>query len=373
MSPLPAPPQMHVIFVDHIGDQGGGQLALGRFLARRSSLKKELVLFQGGELQAIAASRGIPTTILGTSLEGWRVFGRARKLTKILRRSNADAIVVNSLRAAIVISLTPKGRSKYIYYLREDLSRARLKGLKRMLVLFWVLPRFEAYLANSQWTASTIPRRLLGSRPVEVAYPQSGLSLAPEIHLLREATTMRIVSISRLVPWKGLHLLLEACQILEERGHRDEFEVALVGGSDDAEYVTKLKEHATRVRVKVEFVGHVKDVTQQLERSDVSVVLSTAPEPFGQVVLQGMAAGTVVVACGHGGPSEVIVDGQTGILIRPNSSIALADTIEMLLRDPEMRKRLASNARNQARSYSDELLGDVLESAIRRLTNAGTS
>ncbi|MBK9253813.1 MAG: glycosyltransferase [Proteobacteria bacterium] len=74
---------------------------------------------------------------------------------------------------------------------------------------------------------------------------------------------------------------------------------------------------------------------------------STAPEPFGLVVLEGMALGKPVVATAHGGPTDVIVNGASGYLTPPGDDGALARVLVELLADAALRERVGSAGRRR--------------------------
>src|ERR1700704_3441600 len=94
----------------------------------------------------------------------------------------------------------------------------------------------------------------------------------------------------------------------------------------------------------------------QLERLDILVHASIIPEPFGQVVIEGMAAGLPVVAAGAGGPAEVIEDGVTGILYPPGDVGALASALRKLAAKPHLRERLGRAGRVQAAAFAPDIV-----------------
>ncbi|HLF26876.1 MAG TPA: glycosyltransferase family 4 protein [Anaerolineae bacterium] len=96
---------------------------------------------------------------------------------------------------------------------------------------------------------------------------------------------------------------------------------------------------------RVIFTGFRGDVPRLMSALDVVVLSSAAPEPFGRVVIDGMAAGKPVVATAAGGVLEIIEDGITGILVPPQDSAALADAVMRLLSDREWSQRIGAAAR----------------------------
>ena len=78
---------------------------------------------------------------------------------------------------------------------------------------------------------------------------------------------------------------------------------------------------------------------------DILVLPSIQPEPLGLVVLQAMACGKPVIAICTVVPTEIVIDGETGLLIPPRDSVALARAIALLIDDPALRVRMGAAGR----------------------------
>ena len=81
-------------------------------------------------------------------------------------------------------------------------------------------------------------------------------------------------------------------------------------------------------------------VMEAWRRSTIAIVPSVWPEPFGIVVIEAMASGRPVVASNVGGISDIVVDGETGLLVPPGDAGALQHALQRLLADPELRARM---------------------------------
>jgi glycosyltransferase involved in cell wall biosynthesis len=99
---------------------------------------------------------------------------------------------------------------------------------------------------------------------------------------------------------------------------------------------------------RVHFAGFQSEILPYLKAVDVVVHCSTAPEPFGRVIVEAQLAGKPIIATRGGGPSEIIEDRVTGILVEPNDPAALAAAIQELLEKPKLAKELAVNGREAA-------------------------
>jgi glycosyltransferase involved in cell wall biosynthesis len=102
-------------------------------------------------------------------------------------------------------------------------------------------------------------------------------------------------------------------------------------------------------------------VYEQMARMQVLVHGSVIPEPFGQVVVQGMAVGLAVIAAGEGGPDETITHGVDGVLYEPRSSTGLTAALRTVGADDTLRKRLAAAAVVTAQQYMTEPVTSLLE------------
>ena len=148
--------------------------------------------------------------------------------------------------------------------------------------------------------------------------------------------------VGRLQPWKGQDQLLRAQAILRERGHP--VHTVIVGGDAyglSPEYAASLRPLAEQLGIAdaVTWTGEVADAGPYIDRMDV-LVNASDPEPFGIVILEGMARGVAVVAVNSGGPAEFIDDGRTGMLARSGEPEALADALQPLLVSTQLRERI---------------------------------
>ena len=156
-----------------------------------------------------------------------------------------------------------------------------------------------------------------------------------------------------LVDWKGHDVLLDAVARL--RGDGRDVRAVLVGdtptGAPDP-WSRSLRQRAERpdLRGRVMFAGHHDDVAPWLGALDVCVHASTAPEPFGTVCAEALAAAVPLVAARDGGPPEYVLDGETGLLHTPGDAADLARAIARLLDDSGLARRMAAAGRALVRT-----------------------
>jgi len=104
---------------------------------------------------------------------------------------------------------------------------------------------------------------------------------------------------------------------------------------------------------------------EALRRSLLTVVPSLVPETFGLVALETAAAGKPIVASDIGGLSDVVLDGETGLLVRPGNREALRVALQRLLSDAARRERMGEAALARARDFSPDAVVPQFEDAYR--------
>jgi glycosyltransferase involved in cell wall biosynthesis len=104
-------------------------------------------------------------------------------------------------------------------------------------------------------------------------------------------------------------------------------------------------------------------VIEALRRSAFSVAPSLLPESFGIVALEAAAAGKPTIASDTGGLRDIVVDGETGILVRPGNVAALAAALARLASEPDLRERMGKAARVRAAEFGADRIVPEFESA----------
>jgi glycosyltransferase involved in cell wall biosynthesis len=108
-------------------------------------------------------------------------------------------------------------------------------------------------------------------------------------------------------------------------------------------------------------------------RCTIAVAPSTWPEPFGVVVLEAMAAGRPVIASRIGGLPDMVVDGETGMLIPPDDPDALRTALERLLADRELCERLGQAGQRRVGLFRADAVIPRIEPVYRMLMTKETS
>jgi glycosyltransferase involved in cell wall biosynthesis len=108
-------------------------------------------------------------------------------------------------------------------------------------------------------------------------------------------------------------------------------------------------------------------IMEAWRRSMVALVPSIWPEPFGIVVIEAMASGRPVIASHIGGIPDIVVDGETGLLVPPGDSEALRSAIQHLLADPELRERMGQAAKRKASEFQASAVVPHIEQVYSEL------
>ena len=158
----------------------------------------------------------------------------------------------------------------------------------------------------------------------------------------RHHDPVRIINVGRLVWQKGQAVLIEAVNLLRQRGVA--FQLEIIGeGELRAELVSLIAHSGLSDCVQMRGALPHAEVLAAMRESDI-FAFSSVSEGFGIVLLEAMLCGLAVVAPAITGVSEIVTDGQTGYLYHTHTASALADSLEQLICDAALRRRYQINA-----------------------------
>lgn len=179
--------------------------------------------------------------------------------------------------------------------------------------------------------------------PADAAAARASLGLPAAVPLVGIVATLR--------SWKGHRYLLDALAAMS----RKDVQLAIVGDGPQREALdARAKELGIAARVT--FAGNREDVAPWLRAFDVFCLPSYANEGVPQALMQAMACGLPVVTTPVGSIGEIVTDGETGVLVRPEDAQSLRAAIERLLGDPAARRSLGGRAADLARERFGEAL-----------------
>lgn len=184
----------------------------------------------------------------------------------------------------------------------------------------------------------TIPNGI-DLRPVDQAQPLPRTSLG-----LRQ-TSQVVLMVGRLVPQKGVDVLLKAAASLADLWPR--LHLLIAGDGRDRLHLEMIAQRLL-ISKRVTFLGQRDDVPQLMKTADV-IAMPSRWEGLPLAMLEAMAAGRAIVATSVEGHRDVLADGESALMVPPENPTALASAISRLLADPQLCRRLGQAAEARAR------------------------
>ena len=174
-------------------------------------------------------------------------------------------------------------------------------------------------------------------------------------HEMSEATVPRIVSIGRLVAFKGFEYLIDACAELARRGVN--FTCEIIGdGPLRGDLEARIKK--LNLTDRVHLLGSLSQgaVLEKLRRADIFALASVtdtqgASDVFPTVIIEAMAAARPVVSTHLAGIPESIVHGETGLLVPPEDTMALTEALGRLVQDAKLRLHYGRGGRERIEQH----------------------
>ena len=357
---------MKILFLDQSGKPGGAELCLID-IAKPYQNDCLVGLFADGSFKDLLEKNHIPVQVLTSQAiqvkkESSLTQGLAsitqiapliNKVVKIAR--NYDLIYANTQKALVVGAIASFFSNRpLVFHLHDILSPEHFSQTNRRIAVT-LANRASLIIVNSQASKKAFIEA--GGKPdkVEIVYngfdPQNYITQESEIKQLREKLELDdkfiVGHFSRLAPWKGQHILIEAIAKCPP-----EVTVILVGDAlfGEQDYVKQLHQQIDRLQLqnRVKFLGFRDDIPLLMAACDLVAHTSTAPEPFGRVIVEAMLSGTPVVAAASGGAVELVTDGINGFLATPGNPQELTEVINTCLSDKQKTAAIASTARNTA-------------------------
>lgn len=331
--------------------------------------------------RAIERNRRYRVGLPGKVHTGWKSIAAVARRFRLLIDEQVDLVHLNNspcigfsdwLPAARLARLPITCHSRGPYFQPSS-------GIGR-----WLTRRFDAYVAISRFIAGDLADH--GTPVDRIRQVYDGIALenwkplsAEEIHQVRAERgvaddALLVVLVGLIRSWKGQAVALEAMRQLSADVRRG-LRLWIVGGNSEAEhaYFEAIRRQVVESGLEdtVAFLGHRFDVARLMGAADVVLHASTVPEPFGLVVVEGLALGKVVVASQLGGPSEVLEPGD-GVLFDPAQPTQLAGILADLVHDADARIRFQERARARAQFFdvqrTVDAVADVWSNALAKGT-----
>lgn len=370
-----------VLFIHQSAEMYGSDkvlLYLAQGLLRKGEFRPVVVLPESGPLhtaliasevevhigQVAKISRAVFTP-MGLARLFWKTIKAIRSIDEIVSGREVSVVHSNTLAVLSGAIWALVRRKQHLWHVHEIILSPKLVSS--------IFPKLVNRLSDCAMSNSTLTERwLVTAQPTLAARSVVVFNGLPKIPPPSSAAIQRfrrsigakdddvVVTVAgRINRWKGQELLLAAAAELQRRGRLDSLRFAIVGGA--APGLEALPDQLKKQAVaggfadRCCFVPFIDDIWPVWFGTDIAVVPSTEPEPFGMVAIEAMAAGVPVVAAKHGGLLDILVHEETGILFTPRDILSLADAIERLAADAGLRKRLGiAGAKRQVELFSVE-------------------
>jgi glycosyltransferase involved in cell wall biosynthesis len=361
-----------ILFISHTGTLGGAELSMID-IAVQFRDTATFVLFEDGPFRKRLQDRDIAVQVLPAASSMMSVqrdsgaFGVVRAIPETIRlvtriarlAGDYDLIYAASQKALIVGSLAGLlvNRS-VVWHLHDILSADHFSAFTRCVSVQLANYLVERVFVNSEASREAFVASGGDGDNTHVVY--YGIDAEPfdrvngsAIEAVRRELSLPdapLVGVfSRLAEWKGQDVLIRALPALPD------VHALLVGDAlfqDDVQYKKRLEALTAELGVgdRVHFLGFRDDIPRLMKAVDIVLHTSTAPEPFGRVIVEGMLAQRPVIATRAGGAEEIIDHNNTGLLVPPGSASATASAIRYLIERPERAQTITEKGYQSAKS-----------------------
>jgi glycosyltransferase involved in cell wall biosynthesis len=358
---------MKILFLDQSGKLGGAEISLTD-VAKPYRDHCLVGLFADGAFKDLLEQQQIPVQVLTTEQINVRkesgiiqslssVGSLAPLIAKVAKLArDYDLIYTNTQKALVVGAIASfLSRRPLVYHLRDILSPDHFSRTNRRIIVTLANNFASLVIANSQATRTAFVEAGGRHEIAEVVYNGFDPKLYQNNDFNRQQVRQELEingqflvgHFSRLSPWKGQHILLEALALCP-----DDVTAVFVGDAlfGEQDYVQQLHQKVAELKLeeRVRFLGFRGDIVRLMAACDLIAHTSTAPEPFGRVIVEAMLCRCPVVAAAAGGVVELVDIGKTGWLLSPGDSQQLAQIITTCRNQPQQAAMIADQAEIQA-------------------------
>lgn len=332
-----------VLLISHFSNLSGAPISLALMSKhlKKYGYSPTLCLPTHGQLESFLKQNGIDYVITG-------VIGSLFNLYKLIKRENISIVHANTIISAPQAILAKFMGCKLIWHIREDIKPKSLiakivgKFSDKIIVLADYMKSVygDKYQAKVRVVANGIDPSLfddLSEKKLSDLKKELGIS-DKKIILLAGTIEAR----------KGQKELIAATKYLKYKS----YEVIIVGDPlpGQAVFKEKLKKIVDENNLPVRFFEARPDIPALMQLTDIVCVPSLA-EPFGRVVIEGMAAGKPVVGSNVGGIKDIIIDGCTGCLFSAGDSKMLAEKLDLLLNDKQKCIKMGQDGKSRVLDF----------------------
>jgi glycosyltransferase involved in cell wall biosynthesis len=307
-------------------------------------------------LEQRCADRGIPFQAIekGRAIDGQAIATLVRMLqagaVNVVHAHNGRSV----LQAALAKRRARRGKVVFTQHFLHPASATRrgIAGVVSRRLNRWVYRQVDRIIAPSDAIRDAAIERG-DTSPERIVRVHHGIERPEDNH--SSGVAGKLLCAARLQAEKRIDVLIDAAARITVP-----FSLDIVGGGD-LQPALQARIDALGIGDRVKLLGFCSDVQQRMREARV-VILPSSSEPFGLVLLEAMSLGRAVIASRSGGPKEIVIDGQTGLLFEPDDPVSLAATMQRLLVEPTLaiKMGMAGCGLYQARFQAKDMVHNTL-------------
>lgn len=284
----------------------------------------------------------------------WKYADARRQLASLFRREQPDIVHANDLPSSQMVGQAAKrlGIPRLCHH-RFPFGATAINWLNKFGA------ERHVFISQALSTEMCGASNVLAKAPRAVVHdgiPLPSIPTTADRKLARKrlgfnSDKVLVLFAGQIVQHKGVADLINAWQLLSETFRR-RVEILIIGEDlqKQGEYRRAMESLAKEIGCPARFLGFQRNMAEWQTAADIAVVPSHV-EPLGLVVMEAMAHALPVVGSDVGGIPEMIVDGETGLLVSPRDPQSLAGALERLINSPEERRRLGEAGRRRCEMH----------------------
>ena len=278
-----------------------------------------------------------------------------KALDSLNKQYKFDLVYTHTLAALIGILFAKKRKIKHLWHVQEIIAKPKILNFlfKRSLsldcnhkVVYDSIATMNFWIENNQKLANKSEAVWNGVETKNIkSFTDFEIQEVRENFFFSSKDEIVISLIGRINSWKGQQLLLKSFNQLIKKYNNIKLVYLGSAPPNQENFEIELKNQILEFGLvnKVVVIPFQKEIEKFWNSIDIAVVPSTEPEPFGMVVIEAMLAKKPVIASNHGGPTEIIIQNETGLLFEPNNHNSLSNALEKLIQDKQLRMLYGEN------------------------------
>lgn len=276
----------------------------------------------------------------------------AKRIKAPMRNKIPDVAIAHGNRAVRLLKRATKGRIP-IAAVTHNYSIKHMIGLDAIFTITEDLREKVIAAGHDSRRTFHIPNMINLSEPKRFAQKHP------------PPNPMVIGTMGRFVKKKGFSEFIEAIALLNKRELPVPFKIIIGGDGEEAEQLVN-QAYAAGLESIIEFPGWIDNKKRFFEHIHI-FCLPSLHEPFGIILLEAFAHNTPVITTASEGPSEIAHHDHDSLMVPIAAEKLMADAIERLICDQELREDLAQKAKQTVQRYSMTQVGQKLETTLRQI------